>query len=194
MGISLSKGQNISLDKVAPGLVNALVGLGWDARATSGAAFDLDAQALLLDTNGKVLNGGEGSFIFYNQLSNANGSVVHKGDNLTGSGDGDDEQIHLELANIPADVDKIVFSVSIHDADARQQTFGQVRNAFVRVVNEDTGEEIARYDLSEDASTDTAVNFAEVYRNNNEWKFKAIGQGYSTGLAGLATDFGVQLG
>lgn len=193
MGISLSKGANISLTKSAPGLVKARIGLGWDARATSGEAFDLDAAALLLDANGKVLDKGNGSFIFYNQLSSPDGAVVHQGDNLTGDGDGDDEQIVLDLAGMAANVDKIVFSVSIHDADTRGQTFGQVRNAYVRLLNEDGGEEIVRYDLSEDASTDTAVNFAEVYRNGAEWKFKAIGQGYATGLAGIATDFGVEL-
>lgn len=193
MGISLSKGQNISLTKVAPGLTNALVGLGWDARATSGEAFDLDAAALMVGADGKVLDGGTGSFIFYNQLSSPDGSVVHQGDNLTGDGDGDDEQIHLDLSSISPAVDKIVFSVSIHDADTRSQTFGQVRNAYVRLINEANGEEIVRYDLTEDASTDTALNFAEVYRNGAEWKFRAIGQGYSTGLAGIATDFGVQL-
>ncbi|MFC4615915.1 TerD family protein [Cellulomonas algicola] len=192
MGVVLAKGGNVSLTKEAPNLTKALVGLGWDVRTTTGAGFDLDASALLVGANGKVLS--DAHFVFYNNLTSPDGSVTHTGDNRTGEGDGDDEAIVLDLAAVPADVQRIVFPVSIYDAPARQQSFGQVRNAFIRVVDQSDGNELARYDLSEDASTETAMIFGEIYRNGAEWKFRAVGQGYDTGLAGIATDFGVQIG
>ncbi|NKY39315.1 TerD family protein [Cellulomonas septica] len=192
MGVVLAKGGNVSLTKEAPNLTKALVGLGWDVRTTTGAGFDLDASALLVGANGKVLS--DAHFVFYNNLSSPDGSVTHTGDNRTGEGDGDDEAIVLDLAAVPADVERIVFPVSIYDAPARQQSFGQVRNAFIRVVDQSDGNELARYDLSEDASTETAMIFGEIYRHGVEWKFRAVGQGYDTGLAGIATDFGVQIG
>jgi len=192
MSVSLAKGGNVSLSKEAPGLTAAVVGLGWDARTTSGSAFDLDASALLVNSVGKVLS--DEHFVFFNNLTSPDGSVEHTGDNLTGQGDGDDEAIRVALATVPAEVDKIVFAVSIYDAEARRQSFGQVRNAFIRVVNADDGVELARYDLSEDASTETAMIFGEVYRRGPEWKFRAVGQGYVSGLAGIATEFGVNVG
>jgi tellurium resistance protein TerD len=192
MGVSLAKGGNVSLTKEAPGLTAVVVGLGWDARTTSGSAFDLDASALLVDSVGRVLS--DEHFVFFNNLVSPDGSVEHTGDNTTGLGDGDDEAIRVGLATVPAEVDKIVFAVSVYEADARRQSFGQVRNAFIRVVNADDGVELARYDLSEDASTETAMIFGEVYRRGAEWKFRAVGQGHQSGLAGIATEFGVNVG
>ena len=192
MSVSLSKGGNVSLTKQAPGLTAVLVGLGWDARTTSGADFDLDASALMVNASGKILS--DAHFIFFNNLTSPDGSVEHTGDNLTGAGDGDDEVIKVNLAAVPADVDKVVVAVSIYEAESRGQNFGQVRNAYIRVVNQAGGDEITRYDLSEDASSETAMIFGEVYRNGGEWKFRAVGQGYSTGLAGIARDFGVNVG
>ncbi|KQT99594.1 MULTISPECIES: TerD family protein [Sanguibacter] len=189
MGVSLSKGGNVSLTKEAPGLTAVTVGLGWDARSTTGTDFDLDASAIMAGASGKVLS--DGHFVFFNNLKSVDGSVEHTGDNLTGEGDGDDEQISVNLATVPPEVDKIVFPVSIYDAAARSQSFGQVRNAFIRVINQAGGTEIARYDLSEDASTETAMVFGELYRNGAEWKFRAVGQGYAEGLVGIARDFGV---
>lgn len=191
MGVSLSKGGNVSLTKAAPNLTAVTVGLGWDVRTTTGTDFDLDASALLLNAQGKVAT--DGNFVFFNNLRSPDGSVEHTGDNLTGEGEGDDEAIKVNLAGVPADVDKIVFPVSIYDAETRQQSFGQVRNAFIRVVNQANGEELARYDLSEDASTETAMVFGELYRHGAEWKFRAIGQGYASGLRGIAQDFGVNV-
>tara|TARA_B100001146_G_scaffold220728_1_gene229868 strand:+ start:183 stop:761 length:579 start_codon:yes stop_codon:yes gene_type:complete len=191
MAISLQKGSNISLTKTAPGLSKINVGLGWDVRTTAGADFDLDAAALLVDASGKVTSADD--FIFYGHLNHPTGAVVHTGDNLTGEGDGDDEVIIVSLDVTPADTDRIVFAASIYDADARGQNFGQVRNAFIRLVNADTKEEVARYDLSEDYAVETALVFAELYRNNGEWKFRAVGQGYTNGLAGIATDFGLNI-
>jgi tellurium resistance protein TerD len=192
MSVSLSKGGNVSLTKEAPGLTAVLVGLGWDARTTSGADFDLDASALIVGADGKILS--DQHFIFFNNLTSPDGSVEHTGDNLTGEGEGDDEVIKVNLAGVPAEADKVVFTVSIYDAEARSQSFGQVRNAYIRVVNQAGNGEITRYDLSEDASTETAMLFGELYRNAGEWKFRAVGQGYSTGLAGIARDFGVNVG
>jgi len=189
VAVSLSKGGNVSLTKAAPGLTAVVVGLGWDLRTTTGDDFDLDASAIVVGTDGKVLT--DKHFVFFNNLTSADGSVQHLGDNLTGAGDGDDEQVKVDLAAVPAEADKIVFPVSIYDADSRNQTFGQVRNAFIRVVNQADGVELARYDLSEDASTETAMVFGELYRNGAEWKFRAVGQGYASGLAGIARDFGV---
>jgi tellurium resistance protein TerD len=191
VGVSLSKGGNVSLTKEAPGLTAVLVGLGWDARTTTGTDFDLDASALLLNNSGKVAS--DQHFVFFNNLKSPDGSVEHTGDNLTGEGEGDDETILVDLSRVPAQCDKIVFPVSIHLADERRQTFGQVSNAFIRVVNQADGQELARYDLSEDASTETAMIFGELYRYQGEWKFRAVGQGYASGLRGIALDFGVNV-
>ena len=191
MAVSLSKGGNVNLSKEAPGLNKILVGLGWDARATDGAAFDLDASAFLVKLDGKVRS--DSDFIFYNQPKSPCGSVEHTGDNKTGEGEGDDEAVKVTLSAVPADLDKIVFAVTIHDAEARRQNFGQVSHAYIRVVNEEGGAEIARYDLSEDASIETAMIFGEIYRVGADWKFKAVGQGFAGGLAPLATSFGVSV-
>ncbi|MCU1790207.1 TerD family protein [Pectobacterium polaris] len=189
MSVSLSKGGNVSLSKAAPTMKNVLVGLGWDARATDGQDFDLDASAFLLNVNGKVRS--DTDFIFYNNLKSADGSVAHTGDNRTGAGDGDDESLKIKLDLIPTEVDKIVFVVTIHDAQTRNQSFGQVSGAFIRLVNDDTQTEIARYDLTEDASTETAMLFGELYRHNAEWKFRAVGQGYAGGLASVCSQYGI---
>ncbi|MGI5352227.1 TerD family protein [Streptomyces sp. CA-250714] len=191
MGVSLSKGGNVSLTKEAPNLTAVIVGLGWDARTTTGSDFDLDASALLTNSEGKVAN--DQNFVFFNNLKSPDGSVEHTGDNLTGEGEGDDEVIKVNLAGVPADVEKIVFPVSIYEAESRQQSFGQVRNAYIRVLNQADNVELARYDLSEDASTETAMVFGELYRHGAEWKFRAIGQGYASGLRGIAQDFGVNV-
>jgi tellurium resistance protein TerD len=191
MALTLEKGANLSLTKTDPGLVKALVGLGWDARSTNGEAFDLDASAILIGENGKVRS--DADFIFYNQPADAAQSVIYKGDNKTGDGDGDDEQILIDLSLVPADVVKVVIAVSIHEAIARGQNFGQVRNSYVRVVNNQTQAEIAKFELGEEVSTENSVVFAEVYRHNGDWKFKAVGQGFTDGLSGIARDFGVNL-
>ena len=190
MALSLSKGGNLSLTKEAPGMTKVLVGLGWDARSTDGQDFDLDASAFLLKADGKVR--ADSDFIFYNQLKSVDGSVEHTGDNRTGEGDGDDEAIKVDLSKVPADIDRIAFTVTIHEAEARKQNFGQVRNAFIRIVNQDTNSEVARYDLAEDASTETAMIFAELYRNGAEWKFRAVGQGFAGGLKPLAESYGLK--
>jgi tellurium resistance protein TerD len=190
MGVSLSKGGNVSLSKEAPGLTTVRVGLGWDTRATDGQAFDLDASAFVLGGE-KVRS--DADFIFYNNKNGANGAVVHQGDNLTGQGEGDDEVVMVQLSQLTPEITKISFAVTIHDADARRQNFGMVTNAFIRVVNDAGGQEIARYDLSEDASTETAMIFGELYRHGEEWKFKAIGQGFAGGLGPLARNFGVNV-
>ncbi len=192
MSVSLAKGGNVSLTKMAPALTAVTVGLGWDVRTTTGAHFDLDASALLCREDGKVVD--DRHFVFFNNLKSPDGSVEHTGDNLTGQGEGDDETVKVNLATVPAEVQKIVFPVSIYDAQPRSQSFGQVVNAFIRVVDSNTGTELARYDLSEDASTETAMIFGELYRHNGEWKFRAIGQGYASGLAGIARDYGVSVG
>lgn len=189
--LTLTKGNNLSLTKADPGLERALIGLGWDPRTTSGEAFDLDASALLVGANGKVRS--QDDFIFYNQLQAKDGSVVHQGDNRSGVGDGDDEQILIDLSLIAADVDRVAIVVSIDQADARGQNFGQIRGAYCRVLNQDTDQEVVRYDLSEDAAPETSMIFAEIYRNRAEWKFRAVGQGYATGLHGIATEFGISL-
>ncbi|QKV93748.1 TerD family protein [Streptomyces sp. NA02950] len=191
MGVSLAKGGNVSLSKEAPGLTAVIVGLGWDVRTTTGTDYDLDASALLCGGSGKVVS--DKHFVFYNNLTSPDGSVEHTGDNLTGEGEGDDEAIKVNLAAVPADITTIAFPVSIHDAEARGQSFGQVRNAFIRVVNQADGTEIARYDLTEDASTETAMVFGELYRHGADWKFRAVGQGYASGLRGIAQDFGVSV-
>ena len=168
-----------------------LVGLGWDVRTTTGTDFDLDASAIMVKADGKVVS--DSHFIFFNNKTSPEGSVEHTGDNLTGAGEGDDESIKVDLVAVPAEVDKIVFPVSVYEAEQRSQNFGQVRNAFIRVVNQQGSTEIARYDLTEDASTETAMVFGELYRNGAEWKFRAIGQGYASGLNGIARDFGVNV-
>jgi tellurium resistance protein TerD len=191
MAVSLSKGGNVSLSKEAPGLKDIMIGLGWDARATDGGDFDLDASAFLLKEDGKVR--GDNDFIFYNNLRSSDGSVEHTGDNRTGAGDGDDEAIKIALDKVPQDLQKISITVTIHDAEARRQNFGMVSNAFIRIVNQANNQEIARFDLSEDMSTETAMVFGEVYRHSGEWKFKAVGQGYVGGLGPLARNFGVNV-
>ncbi|MFD9129897.1 TerD family protein [Kitasatospora sp. NPDC059571] len=190
MSVTLAKGGNVSLTKAAPNLTQVQIGLGWDARSTTGAPFDLDASALLC-AGGRVL--GDEYFVFYNNLRSPEGSVEHQGDNLTGDGEGDDEVVQVNLDLVPVQVDKVVFAVSIYDAEARIQNFGQVSNAYIRVVNLTDGREIARYDLSEDASSETAMIFGELYRYQGEWKFRAVGQGYASGLRGIALDFGVNV-
>ncbi|WP_261303631.1 TerD family protein [Paenibacillus andongensis] len=191
MSISLTKGQKVDLTKTNPGLTKVVIGLGWDTNKYSGGKdFDLDASAFCVNASGKV--GSESDFIFYNNTKNANSSIVHTGDNRTGDGDGDDEQINVDLSAVPADTDKIAFCITIHDAQARSQNFGQVSNAFVRIINESTGAELIRFDLGEDFSIETGVVVGELYRNNGEWKFSAIGSGYKDGLAGLARDYGLQ--
>ncbi|MBF0538306.1 MAG: TerD family protein [Nitrospirae bacterium] len=192
MAINLSKGGNVSLTKSAPGLKKMFVGLGWDARVTDGPAFDLDASVYLLGASGKVRS--DSDFIFFNNLKSPEGAVEHMGDNLTGSAAGDDEVIKVDLDKIPADLVKLVFGVTIYDADKRKQNFGMVRGAFIRIVNQDDNKEIARYDLSEDYSTETAMLFGELYKINNEWKFKAIGEGFSGGHAAMAKNYGVNVG
>jgi tellurium resistance protein TerD len=191
VGVSLSKGGNVSLTKQAPGLTAVTVGLGWDVRTTTGTDFDLDASAIVVDASGKVLS--DQHFVFFNNLRTPDGTVEHSGDNLTGAGEGDDEQVRVNLAGMAAEAHRVAFAVSIYDGDGRGQNFGQVRNAFIRVVNQADGNELARYDLSEDASTETAMVFGELYRNGAEWKFRAVGQGYASGLAGIAMDFGVNI-
>ncbi|ENU59716.1 TerD family protein [Acinetobacter guillouiae] len=191
MAISLNKGGNLSLSKTDPSLNQVLVGLGWDARATDGTDFDLDASAFLLSENGKVR--GEHDFIFYNQTRSPEGSVEHTGDNRTGAGDGDDEAVRINLAQVPADVQKIAITVTIHEGESRGQNFGQVQNAFIRVVNDQSNTEIVRFDLNEDYSTETAMIFGELYRHNGEWKFRAVGQGYAGGLSAMCQQFGISI-
>ncbi len=192
MAVSLSKGGNVSLTKEAPGLTAIIAGLGWDVRATDGTDFDLDASVFILGENGKVRS--DADFIFYNNAKSSDGSIEHTGDNRTGEGEGDDEQVKINLAGVPADAKRLVFAVTIHDGEARKQSFGQVQNAFMRVCNQAGGAELARYDLSEDFSTETALIFGEVYRHGEEWKFKAVGQGFAGGLAALAKEHGINLG
>ncbi len=192
MAISLSKGQRIDLTKTNPGLTKVVIGLGWDTNKYDGGHdFDLDASAFLLDDSEKVRN--EQDFVFYNNTTGGNGSVVHTGDNRTGEGDGDDEQIKVDLTSVPADINKIAFTITIHEAEARGQNFGQVSNAYVRVVNEESNEELIRYDLGEDFSIETAVVVCELYRHGNEWKFNAVGSGFSGGLAALCRNYGLEV-
>lgn len=192
MAISLKKGQKVDLTKTNPGLKEILVGLGWDTnRYDGGKDFDLDTSIFLLGASGKV--NSDDDFVFYGNLKHASGSVEHLGDNLTGEGSGDDEQIKIDLSKVPANVEKIDFTVTIYEADTRNQNFGQVENAFIRVVNSATGEELIRYDLSEDFSVETAVIVGELYRNRGEWKFNAVGSGFEGGLAALGRNFGVLL-
>ena len=192
MPVSLSKGQKISLTKSNPGLKKVVVGLGWDVNAfDTGAAFDLDSSAFLLMDSGKVSKPED--FVFYGNLNHPSGAVSHCGDNLTGAGDGDDEQIKIDLSKVPAEITKIDFTVTIHEAEERRQNFGQVNNSFIRIYNEETGEEILRYDLGEDFSIETAAVFGELYKHGEEWKFNAIGSGYQGGLAALCGAYGVEV-
>lgn len=192
MAISLQKGGNVNLSKEAPGLTKVVLGLGWKPRVTDGTAFDLDASAFMLKADGKVRS--DADFIFYGQKASSEGSVVHTGDNLTGEGDGDDESINVDLSKVPADVEKIAFSVTIHEYDSRKQNFGQVGDAYIRVMNGAGGAELARYDLSEDASTASAMIFGELYRASGDWKFRAVGQGFDGGLGPMARNYGVNVG
>jgi tellurium resistance protein TerD len=188
----LKKGEKVSLTKDNPGLKNVLVGLGWDVNAfDTGGSFDLDASAFLLTDSGKV--SAQEDFVFYGNKEHKSGGVVYMGDNRTGAGDGDDEQIKLDLSKIPQAITRIVFTVTIYEAEARRQNFGQVSNAFIRLVDESAGKEIVRYDLGEDFSIETAVVVGEVYRNGAEWKFNAIGSGFSGGLAALCAHFGIEV-
>lgn len=192
MPISLSKGQKVSLTKGNPGLKKVVVGLGWDTNAfDTGSAFDIDSSAFLLTDSGKVSKPED--FVFYGNLNHPSGAVTHCGDNLTGVGEGDDEQIKIDLSKVPAEIAKIAFTVTIHEAEARRQNFGQINNSFIRIYNEETNEEILRYDLGEDFSIETASVFGELYKHGNEWKFNAIGSGYQGGLAALCASFGVDV-
>ena len=191
MGVSLAKGGNVSLTKEAPGLTDVIVGLGWDVSAAGGAEYDLDVSIAVCGEDGKVLS--DKHYVFFNNLITPDGTVEHTGDNLTGAGDGDDEKVKVNLAALPAEAAKVVFIVSVYDADNRKQNFGLVRNAFIRVVNANGDVEIARYDLTEDASTDTAVVFGELYRNGVDFKFRALGTPYASGMSGIARDFGVNV-
>jgi tellurium resistance protein TerD len=191
VAVSLTKGGNVSLSKEAPGLQSVRVGLGWDQRVTDGSAFDLDASVFLLNEAGRVRS--DADFVYFNNLVGANGAVEHHGDNLTGEGEGDDEAITVHLERMPPDIAKIIFGVTIYEGTERRQNFGMVANAFIRVLNSDGGVELARYDLSEDASTETAMIFGELYRHGAEWKFRAVGQGFSGGLGPLARSYGVNV-
>lgn len=192
MPVNLQKGQKVSLTKENPGLNNVLVGIGWDVnRFDTGGDFDLDSAAFMLTDTGRVSS--QDDFIFFGNLAHPSGSVRHMGDNLTGAGDGDDEQIRIELSKVPANISRIAFTVTIYDADSRHQNFGQVSNAYVRIMDESTGAELLRYDLGEDFSIETAAVFGELYKNGAEWKFNAIGSGYQGGLAALCNNFGVEV-
>ncbi|MDE7274890.1 MAG: TerD family protein [Lachnospiraceae bacterium] len=192
MPVSLQKGQKVSLTKDNPGLKKVVVGLGWDVNAfDTGGDFDLDAAAFLLSDSGKVTSSND--FVFYGNLSHPSGSVVHQGDNLTGAGDGDDEQIKIDLSKVPENITKIAFTVTIYEPEQRRQNFGQVNNAFIRIYNEENGEEMLRYDLGEDFSIETAAVFGELYKSGSEWKFNAIGSGFQGGLAALCANFGVDV-
>ena len=192
MAVQLSKGQRIDLTKTNPGLVKAMIGLGWDTNKYQGGRdFDLDASAFLVDENDKCLN--DQDFVFYNNLSHPSGAVVHSGDNRTGEGDGDDEQLIVDFSKIPSNVHKIGITVTIHDANTRHQNFGQVSNAFVRVLDDSNNQELLRFDLGEDFSIETAVVICELYRHGNDWKFSAVGSGFSGGLADLCSNYGLQV-
>ena len=191
MAVNLSKGGNVNLSKTVPGLDKILVGLGWKPRVTDGKSFDVDSSVFMLNATGKVRS--DADFIFYNNKNSTCGSIMHGGDNTTGVGEGDDEKVMAMLSCIPADVEKIVFAVTIHDAETNKQNFGMISDAFIRVVDSATNKEIARYDLSEDASLETSMNFGELYKHNGEWKFKAMGQGFMGGLKNLAGTYGVSV-
>ncbi len=192
MPVNLSKGQKVDLTKGNPGLNNILVGLGWDTnKYDGGAAFDLDSSAFLVDEAGKVTQ--DGDFVFFGNLNHPSGSVKHLGDNLTGIGDGDDEQVEVDLSKVPANIVKIAFAVTIYEPEQRNQNFGQISNAFIRVIDNSSNTELVRFDLGEDFSVETAVVVGEIYRHNGEWKFNAIGSGFSGGLKALCQNFGVNV-
>ncbi|AZB41351.1 TerD family protein [Bacillus sp. FJAT-42376] len=192
MAISLAKGQKVDLTKSNPGLTNIVVGLGWDVNKYDGGQdFDLDSSVFLLNAEGKCSS--EADFVFYNNTKGANGAVEHTGDNRTGAGEGDDEQVKVNLTSVPESIQKIAFTITIHDAETRSQNFGQVSNSYVRILNESNGEELIRYDLGEDFSIETAVVVGELYRHGAEWKFSAIGSGYQGGLASLVSDYGLNV-
>jgi tellurium resistance protein TerD len=191
MAISLSKGGNVSLSQLEPGLKKVLVGLGWDARSSDGTNFDLDVSAFMLSHNEKVIS--DQHFIFYNNTKSPDGSVMHTGDNRTGAGDGDDESVRINLERVPTECTVVSLVVTIHDAEGSRLNFGQVRNSFIRILNDEIGKEIVRYDLSEDYSTETALIFGQIYRNGSDWKFRAVGQGYSGGLAKICSQYGVSV-
>lgn len=190
MALTLSKGGNINLSKIAPSLNNIIIGLGWDVRATDGETFDLDASLLMVKADGKARS--EKDFIFYNEKKSACGAIHQLGDNRTGAGEGDDEAIHVFLNKVPTEIHNLIVCVSIHDAEKKKQNFGQVLNAFIRLVNKDTQQEVARYDLSEEAATETVMIFGEIYRYEGEWKFRAIGQGFKDGLAEVVRLHGIE--
>jgi tellurium resistance protein TerD len=188
MGINLSKGERINLSKEAPSLKKVGVGLGWDTNNTdTGVDFDLDASVFMLGANGKIPS--EKSFIFYNNLTSPDGAVKHTGDNLTGQGDGDDETILVELAKVDSAIHELVFVVTIHEAEKRRQNFGQVRNAFIRLYDQDTNKEVAKYELDEDFSKETAIEFGKLYKKDGQWRFQAVGQGYNSGLQGFVDTY-----
>lgn len=192
MSVNLQKGGRVSLSKEFPGLNKVLVGLGWDTNSSdTGAEFDLDASAFLLDKNGKVAN--DKNFVFYNNLNSADGAVTHTGDNRTGEGEGDDESIKVDFSKLSKDITEIAIVVTIHDATQRKQNFGMVRNAFMRIVDESSNKEIAKYDLEEDFSTETAVEFGKLYFKDNEWRFNAIGSGFKGGLSEFCKKYGVNI-
>lgn len=192
MGITLSKGQKVDLTKGNPGLKHVLIGLGWDTnRYDGGFDFDLDTAAFLIGENGKVTN--DLDFVFYNNVKHSSGSVTHLGDNRTGAGDGDDEQIQVDLSKIPTNISKVAFTVTIHEAQDRRQNFGQVNNSYIRVIDVDKNEELIKFELGEDFSIETAVVVAEIYRHNGEWKFNALGSGFEGGLAALCNNFGINV-
>ena len=192
MAVNLQKGQKVDLTKGNPGLSKLFIGLGWDVNKYDGGSdFDLDAAVFMLGASGKTRN--DDDFVFYGNQKHSSGAVEHMGDNKTGAGEGDDEQIRVDLSKIPADIDKLAFTVTIYDADVRNQNFGQVSNAFIRVLDDSNGTELIRFDLSEDFSIETAVIVAEIYRHNGEWKFNAVGSGFSGGLKALCTEFGVNV-
>ncbi len=194
MAVSLSKGGRVSLSKEAPGLSKIQIGLGWDKRATDGAEFDLDASVFLLNSAGKIRS--DSDFVYYNNLKAINGAVEHMGDNLTGDGDGDDEVIKINLKQLETDdpdLVKISIVVTIHEAETRKQNFGQVNEAFIRIVNLDDNKEIVRFDLTEDYSMETAMIFGEVYYKSGEWRFTAVGQGYEGGLNATCKQFGITI-
>ncbi|WP_320973219.1 TerD family protein [Enterocloster bolteae] len=190
MSVILTKGQRVDLTKDRPSLKNVLIGLGWDINHYDGESdFDLDASVFMTKDNGKVTN--ENDFVFYGNLQHKSKSVIHMGDNRTGDGDGDDEVIKVKLNDVPSDYSTLAVAVTIYDADVRLQNFGMVGNAYVRVLDEETDEELVRFDLSEDFSIETAVVVAELYKRDGEWKFKAVGSGYNGGLKSLCTQYGI---
>lgn len=187
--VELTKGGNVSLTKDNPGLSKLVAGAGWDVNQSNGSDFDLDLSLVAVKSDGKVRDNND--LIYFRKLAGVSGAVKHTGDNLTGEGTGDDEQIKIDLAATPADIEKLILFINIYQAEERHQNFGQVNNAFVRIVNQETNEELVKYDLSEDFSTETSVVMGELYRHDGGWKFKAVGQGYAGGLKAIASEHGV---